>query len=204
MKYVADGQAWGYYYGYLKIIFSKWDSTINKARGADFQDKESGKDLRELVKDRRLFIIVPRDGFCCKKLNELDPNIQFVIRMPELKHLRGGVQERKYNNSLYKITRDGESPTYAMIEFATPLLNMYEMSQQSERESGFEFTVDDREEQVNEFYNTLRRLLDEDKDCRGKYELVLMGSAENHEGNKHKLSDIICDIIRGPKGIDLS
>jgi len=204
IKYVADGQAWGYYIGYLKIIFNKWDSTINKARGTDFQDTESGKDLRELIVDRRLFIVIPRDGFCCRNLSELDPKIKFITRMPELKHLRGGVQERKYNNSLYKIIRNGENPTYAMIEFATPLLNMYEMSQHSEKYSGFRFTIEDREEQVNEFYNTLKRILEEDKNCEGKYELVLMGSAEMYENNKHKLGDIICEKIHGPKGIPIS
>ena len=82
-----------------------------------------------------------------------------------------------------------------MIEYATPLPNMYDMSEEAVQVSGFTFTPADREEQVNEFYNTLRRLLEKDLNCSKKYDLVLMGPSDDFVSGDGKLGDILCDKV---------
>lgn len=195
LKFVADGQAWGYYNGYLKILFARWKSNIESA-GADkeFIQEGTGKYYRELISDSRLFIIIPKDGDCYNKIQELDPNISFETKMPEMKCLRGGVQERSYRNSLYRIDRSAvdKELLYVMMGFATPLLNMHEMAKEAE----IPFSLEDREEQVTEFYTTLQKILDKYEDeSRGKYALVLTGSGESLMNGQRKLGAIISDMV---------
>lgn len=195
-KHVSDGLAWSYYFGYLTLILPRWDGIFERARGDGFEiendeaDEEGEKtDIRDLITDKRLFIFLPKDGYCYDSFEKVDKRIKFIQTMPDQKIARGGVQERIYKNSLYRITMEDGRKIYVMMEYATPLLSMYDMSM----ESRAAFSEENREEQVVEFYSKLKEILDHDKECKGKFKLVLTSRGATED--KPKLADMILEAI---------
>ena len=166
-KHVSDGLAWSYYFGYLKLILPGWDNTIQSAHAPKFTI--DGEDIRDKISDNRLFIVIPKSCWCYKAFVDIDPRISFVTTMPEQRITRGGVQERVYKNSLYKVSLKGKEPAYVMLEYATPLLSMYDMSKNSEAA----FTETNKDEQVVEFYSKLSEILNKDPEIRKNYQLIL-------------------------------
>lgn len=57
-----------------------------------------------------------------------------------------------------------------VVEYATPLLTLYRMSQESS--AGFGET--ERKEQVLLFYRTLKDILEHSLECRNRYTLILL------------------------------
>lgn len=63
------------------------------------------------------------------------------------------------------------------VEYATPLLTLYRMSQ--ERSAGF--GERERRQQVLLFYRTLRDILDQSMECRNRYRLILLKGGGNSQ-----------------------
>ena len=169
-KNVAGGLAWSFYFGYLKMILPSIKETIN------LTDNEiDDMALRDHIIDHKVFIIIPKDCNCFQNLADFDQNIQFVSQTHEQRISRAGIQMRVYKNSIYKITLSTKQTFYCLMEFATPLLSMYEM----EKEPRCGFTTADKESQVTLFYKQLKMILEGDEKCRGRYHLVLLSSAKD-------------------------
>lgn len=60
------------------------------------------------------------------------------------------------------------------VEYATPLLTLYRMSQ--ERSAGF--GEPERRQQVLLFYRTLQDILDQSLECRNQYKLILLNGTK--------------------------
>ncbi|KAK7899468.1 hypothetical protein WMY93_020321 [Mugilogobius chulae] len=87
------------------------------------------------------------------------------------------------NNSVYRVYNHRRQAHDCVVEYATPLLTLYSMSQ----DSYAGFGEPQRREQVLLFYRTLTDILERSVDCRGRYTLILLN--DEHEGDPHYLSN---------------
>ena len=178
-KHVADGLAWSYYFGYLKLILPGMLKTINNAQGPDYRINDV--DFREKIAVPKFFVIIPKNCYCYDAFVEVDKRISVVSSLPSQKINRGGVLERVYKNTLYCIQLEGKPPEYVIMEYATPLLTIHDMS----RESDAALDKNDLNEQVVLFYRKLQAILKSDPKCRNQYQLVLVSDVHDN------LADVI-------------
>ena len=178
-KHVADGLAWSYYFGYLKFSLEHLPAKISLAVGDDFNI--DGEDIRDMLSSEKVFIVIPRNGFANSDFEE-DQRVTSVSSMPTLRYSRAGVRERPYKFTCYRVAAVYNDTKYVLLEYATPCLSMFEMSQHE----AANFNADDLEIQVKEFVVKLKEILDRDPNCRGRYELILIG-----DDQRDQLADII-------------
>ena len=124
-KNVADGLAWGYYFGYLKLVLPKLKDQIGKSELFRYE-----------ITKKKLFILLPKTCYTFADIVDADSRVTWVGKLPELKINRGGIKERIYKHSVHKIEMprpDGEVERYHVIlEYARPLMNLYDMSQHAD------------------------------------------------------------------------
>ena len=120
-KNVADGLAWGYYFGYLRLVLPKLKDQIGKSELFRYE-----------ITKKKLFILVPKTCFICDDITWADPRVKWVGNLPELKVSRDGIKEKIYKHSVHKIETprpDGAVERYHVIlEYARPLMDLYDMS----------------------------------------------------------------------------
>ena len=185
-KHVADGLAWSYYFGYLKLMLPSVDRMISLAVKDDYAIDNC--DLRDKLSSRKIFIVIPKDCYTYESFKDADERISFACSMPPQKKTRGGVQERVYKNTVWKIqVSENEEPLYVMMEYATPCLSMYDMNKNATKAN---FSQEDLEAQVKEFSIKLKSILEGDKECENKFQIVLCGNVK-----KQKLGDVIRDAV---------
>ncbi|XP_005157178.1 stimulator of interferon genes protein isoform X1 [Danio rerio] len=166
---VAHGLAWSFYIGYLKFLLPALEVNVREYS------------RRERLSSPRLHILLPLNARVPSKPEEEDTNVVFHENLPDLKLDRAGVRKRSYTNSVYKITHNNETFS-CILEYATPLLTLYQMSQ----ESSAGFGERERKQQVLLFYRTLSQILDNSLECRNRYRLILLN--DEHTGDPHYLS----------------
>ena len=136
-KNVADGLAWGYYFGYLRLVLPKLKDQIDKSEL-----------FRHKITTKKVFILLPKTCCIWDDIVEADSRFEYVGDLPKLKISRGGVKERIYKHSVYKIEMlrpDGAVERYHFIlEYATPLMNLYDMSEYADAP----FDREERDHQV--------------------------------------------------------
>ncbi|XP_043112796.1 stimulator of interferon genes protein [Puntigrus tetrazona] len=179
---VAHGLAWSFYTGYLKFVLP------------DLQNKVSRySSTRGKLSSSRLHILLPLNAKVPTKPEEEDTHVIFHENLPELERDTAGVRKRSYKNSVYKITQDKETFS-CVLEYATPLLTLYQMSQ----ESSAGFGERERKQQVLLFYRTLSQILEDSLECRNRYRLVLLN--DEHTGDPHYLSREIIQNLKQQDG----
>ncbi|XP_067313166.1 stimulator of interferon genes protein isoform X2 [Pseudorasbora parva] len=141
----------------------------------------------------RLHILVPINAVVPTKPEEEDTNVVFHENLPELELDIAGVRQRSYKNSVYKITQNNKT-FICVLEYATPLRTLYQMSQ----ESSAGFGERERKQQVLLFYRTLSQILDNSLECRNRYRLVLLN--DEHTGDPHYLSREIIQHLKQQDG----
>ena len=136
-KNVADGLAWSYYFGYLKLVLPKLKDQIGKSELFRYE-----------ITKKKLFILLPKTCYTCADIVEADSRVKWVGHLPELKISRGGIKERIYKHSVHKIEMprpDGTVERYHFIlEYATPLMSLYDMSEHADAP----FNREERDHQV--------------------------------------------------------
>lgn len=125
-KNLADGLAWSYYFGYLKLVLPKLEKQIAK----------STEKLRYKIKKRKLFILLPKTCFTYDTIEQADPRVKCAGDLEPYQINRGGIQKRSYKHTVHRIEMprpDGEKDEYHVIlEYATPLMALYDMSEHKE------------------------------------------------------------------------
>lgn len=179
---VAHGLAWSFYIGYLKFVLPDLEEKVREYSSR-----------RERLSSPRLHILLPLNARVPNKPEEEDTNVLFHENLPELKLDRAGVRKRSYKNSVYKITHNNEMFS-CVLEYATPLLTLYQMSQ----ESSAGFGERERKQQVLLFYRTLSQILDNSLECRNRYRLILLN--DEHTGDPHYLSRELFQHLRQQDG----
>ena len=184
---VADGLAWSYYFGYLKLVLPKLDETIN---GTELQI--DGSWFRDIVADNpkttRLFIVLPKNCYCYDSFDKVDKRIIRIDSTKPLEIDRAGVARRVYKNTIYKVSAQRQT-FHCLMEYATPLQSLYDMYMLLGKSDMPSFDKKQLDLQVVQFVKKLKNILEGDPLCRGKYCLVTIGDAHD------KLADVIVDEI---------
>ncbi|XP_036417683.1 stimulator of interferon genes protein [Colossoma macropomum] len=164
---VAHGLAWSFYVGYLKLVLPELEEQVRK------HYSKTG----EVLSSVRLHILLPLSAAAATRLEEVDRNVLFHNNLPELQLDRAGVRGRVYKHSIYKITDQNKEVYYCVAEYATPLLTLYQMSQ----DSSAGFSASHRRQQVLLFYTTLSHILETSLECRNRYRLILLDDEQAAE-----------------------
>ncbi len=167
---MADGLAWSYYFGYLKIILPHLEENIRKTT-----QEVDGKKLCDYIQNKKVFIVIPRDCYCDSKFDNVDNRIKFIGNTHSHLADRAGVQSRVYKNSVYEIKPSSDKVYHCLMEYAPPLMSLHEMA--NRQNPGLD--VSWKEEQVVLFFKKLKEILESDPECRGKYHIVLTSDARN-------------------------
>lgn len=185
-KNVADGLAWSYYFGYLKLVLPKLGDRI--AESDTFRHK---------ITDEKLFILLPKTCYTFDAITKADPRVKWAGKLPASKINRAGILERSYQHAVHRIEMplpDGTVEEYHFVlEYATPLMSLYEMSDHAKAP----LTGPERDHQVVLFIRKLREILDDSEECRGKYELVPISGNDTN-----KIADVLVG-MHGAASIDL-
>ena len=121
-KNVADGLAWSYYFGYLKLVLPKLEDQISES-----------ENFRYKIIKRKLFILLPKTCYAYDDIAQADERVKCVGKLAPYLRNRAGVQARTYQHTVYRTEmpgRDGKMKEYHFIlEYATPLASLYDMSE---------------------------------------------------------------------------
>jgi transmembrane protein 173 len=114
-RLVANGLAWSYYFGYLRLILPELPERIEKS------------EWKNVLSSKKLYILMPRDCWAYGKVS--DEAEDGRIELPEggiieFDVARAGIVKRSYRNNVYKINREDAEPLYVLAEYATPLCSM--------------------------------------------------------------------------------
>ena len=120
-KNLADGLAWGYYFGYLKLVLPKLEEQIAKS-----------EQFRYEITMKKLFILLPQDCFTEDNIEDADDRVKWAGNLPECKRNRGGIKARSYKHAVHLIEmpnpEGGVDKCHVILEYATPLMTLYDMS----------------------------------------------------------------------------
>ena len=122
-KNVADGLAWSYYFGYLKLVLPRLEEQIGRSTAYMYK-----------ITKKKLFILIPKNCFTCNEINNADKRIKSDGNLEPYERHRGGISRRRYQHTVHQIEmpRPGEDPHYLVLEYATPLMSLYNMSKHPE------------------------------------------------------------------------
>ncbi|XP_022607651.1 stimulator of interferon genes protein isoform X1 [Seriola dumerili] len=177
---VAHGLAWSFYLGYLQLVLPCLEDSI-----ASFRATHQASSPFWGRGSRKLLILIPLNSNISHKLEDEDDNIRFYDNLPNNNIDRAGVRGRVYKHSVYRIQDEHGKAHECVVEYATPLLTLYKMSQQSSAGFG----EPERRQQVLLFYRTLQDILEHSLECRNHYKLILLN--DEHEDDPHFLSKAI-------------
>ncbi|XP_041050432.1 stimulator of interferon genes protein isoform X1 [Carcharodon carcharias] len=158
---VAHGLAWSYYIGYLKFILPNLEERIKKYQC-------SVKNVPDCKENWKLYILIP---FSCKihdKLEKVDSRIEFFGNLPEICIDKAGIKARSYKNSIYAIYDQEDRPHRCILEYATPLRSLFEMS----NDASAAFSKEQCLEQAKLFYVALENILNNSQECAGYFRLI--------------------------------
>ena len=123
-KNVADGLAWSYYFGYLKLVLPHLEGQIGKS------------DYKYKITKKKLFILLPKNCYTYDKIVDADSRITVAGNLDSYDINRGGISKRSYKHTVHRIEMprpDGEVDEYhVVLEYATPLMSLYDMSEHAE------------------------------------------------------------------------
>ena len=141
-KNVADGLAWSYYFGFLKFMLPALEYKISESDV-----------FRKKITIKKLFILLPKNCAAESEITRSDPRVTVANSLAPLKRNTAGIKQRPYQHTVHKIVIprpdgreiDEENVFHCVVEYATPLLSLYEMS----RHPDAGFSRQERDHQVN-------------------------------------------------------
>ena len=120
-KNVADGLAWGYYFAYLKSVLPKLAEQIG-----------TSEEYRYKISRKKLYILIPKDCNTFKRMEDADSRIKADGNLNPYEVYRAGTR-RVYKLAVHSIQFAGEEePYYLVMEYATTLMTLNEMSRNPE------------------------------------------------------------------------
>ncbi|XP_067948818.1 stimulator of interferon genes protein-like [Watersipora subatra] len=179
---VAEGLVWSYYYGYIKLLLP---GMVEKC-------EKWGKEHDKRVIPK-LFILIPNTGKCHTSITDCDPNITLEGSTEPVEISRAGVHKRIYKNTVHKIVSSAGEEYYAPCEYATPVLSIYDMCE----ESIAGLSEEDKLHQIQRFRYLLDRILSHGivHDVREGYAFKIVFFKADQEG-KGEVANQIVDYIK--------
>ncbi|KAM4875285.1 stimulator of interferon genes protein [Thomomys bottae] len=188
---VAQGLAWSYYIGYLRLILPGLQARIQTYN-------QLHNNLLLGAGSRRLYILIPLDCGIHDDLSVADPNIRFLNTLPQHSVNRAGIKGRIYSNSVYELLEKGQPAGTCVLEYATPLQTLFAMSQDGR--AGF--SQEERLEQAKLFCRTLEDILAGVPEFQNIYRLVVY--QEPAEGSSFSLSQEVLQHLRQEEREEIS
>ena len=189
-RLVANGLAWSFYFGYLKLILPGLQDRIRESEWAD------------KLSSNKLFILLPRD--CCVYNKLSDESRDGKLEVPERGAIeydiaRAGICKRSYRNTVYKIKQnDSDLPLYALAEYATPLCALFDMRHAAEAN----LSEEDRDEQAKLFVRTLEAILSNPSEPGVRYKCKLVPYARGTVNVSKILADAVLKDMMGIESSD--
>ncbi|XP_047410845.1 stimulator of interferon genes protein isoform X1 [Sciurus carolinensis] len=180
---VAQGLAWSYYIGYLRLILPGLRARIQTYN-------QFHNNMLRGTGSQRLYILFPLESGVPDDLSVADPNIRFLNVLPQHSADRAGIKGRVYSNSVYELLENGQPAGACVLEYATPLQTLFAMSQDAR--AGF--SREDRLEQAKLFCQTLEDILAEVPECQNNCRLIVY--QEPAEGSSFSLSQEVLRHMR--------
>nr|8EFN_A Chain A, Stimulator of interferon genes protein [Stylophora pistillata]8EFN_D Chain D, Stimulator of interferon genes protein [Stylophora pistillata] len=171
---VADGFAWNYYFGYLKLVLPRLEAQI--AKSSEFRYK---------ITKKKLYILVPKTCYVYDNIADADPRVTWAGDLTPCKINRGGIKERIYKQAVYRVAMTDKHEYFFILEYASNLMSLYDMSLHEDAP----LSRQERDDQVVLFIRKLREILEGCKECRGKCEIVPISGDE-----KSKIADVLVAI----------
>ena len=132
-KNVADGLAWGYYLAYLRAVLPKLGEQIGKS-----------DEYRYKISRKKLFILIPKNCYTFQRMEDADSRIKAAGTLKPYETYRAGTK-RVYKLAVHSIQfANEEEPYYLVMEYATTLMTLNEMSRNAEAR----LSREQRDEQV--------------------------------------------------------
>ncbi|XP_061178296.1 stimulator of interferon genes protein-like [Saccostrea echinata] len=177
---LAHGFAWGYYFGYLKIILPTIDV---RAKEWWMDNGKNGK------MSEKLFLLFPQSCRCRDSLSDENPLIEHVGHLPVITKNRAGTVARQYRNSIYSIQDDRGEEYYFVGEYVTVIHTMYEMEQNAK--TGLQ--TKEKYIQAMRFYLTIKDILEKDPECSKRYRIIFY---KDKSDSSEKIPRLICREIK--------
>ena len=99
-------------------------------------DNIGQSNFRYDITEKRLFILIPKNCFTYNEIKNADGRIKSAGNLEAYETHRGGISKRRYQHTVHRIEMprpDGEvDKYYVVLEYATPLMSLCDMSQHSE------------------------------------------------------------------------
>ncbi|XP_063043963.1 stimulator of interferon genes protein [Engraulis encrasicolus] len=189
---VAQGLAWSFYLGYLKLVLPLLEDAVQ-----EYNMQKRGQPAEGSLRGpwaSRLHILLPLSASVCAHPEDDDNRVQFHANLPPMEMDRAGVRKRVFKNSVYSVKDANGQTHYCILESATPLLTLHQMSE----EGSAGFGASERRQQVLLFYRTLRAILEDSPDCRNRYRLILLD--DTNACDPHFLSNEILEHLQQQNG----
>ncbi|MFT7810013.1 stimulator of interferon genes protein [Arapaima gigas] len=187
---VACGLAWSFYTGYLKLVLPRLGASIE-----EYHAQNRNRNILTHRDSWRIHILVPLSASVSDQLEDMDQRIQFYDNLPEMVIDRAGVRRRVYKHSVHAVYDDKGQAHYCVVEYATPLHTLHQMS----HDSSVGFGVKERYQQVLLFYRTLKEILDNSPECRNRYQLILLDDDSDTDPDPHFLSKELLKYVEQPE-----
>ena len=145
-RLVANGLAWSYFCGYLKILLPRLNERIEQS------------EWNNILSSKKLYILMPRDCYAYSLLSHEDQNIE-LVQGAAIEYMadRAGIL-KVYRLNVYKIkgTADlNNRPLHISAQYASPLSCLHDMSHEAEAQ----LSREDRDEQAKLFLRTLEGIM---------------------------------------------
>lgn len=179
---VGHGLAWSYYFGYLRLIIPGLQSRMDSwKKGIDT--------TRKSVVVPKLYILIPKSCYCPPSITAADPQLKVAGVTPSFVANRAGNQRREYKNTVYCFEAD-KTDYYCLVEYATPILSLYEMS--NSEEAGL--SSFDRLQQMRTFVATLQEIINSNPETKDNCSLLVYDDKKFGDGEQ-SISMLIKDRI---------
>jgi len=179
---VGHGLAWSFYFGYLRLIIPGLQSRIESW-------KPSIQNTKRYKVIPKLYILVPKSCYCPPSITAADPRLKVAGVTPSFVANRAGNQRREYKNTMYCFEADNVE-YYCMVEYATPVLSLYEMS--NSEEAGL--SSHERLQQMNTFVSTLTEIIHSNPETKNYCSLVVYDDKDFRDGEQ-RLMELLKDRI---------
>lgn len=169
---VGHGFAWSYYFGYLRLIIPGLQSRMESW-------KKDIDTTRKCVVVPKLYILIPKSCYCPPSITAADPQLKVAGVTPSFVANRAGNQRREYKNTVYCFEAEN-TDYYCLVEYATPILSLYEMSNSEEAGlSSFE-----RLQQMRTFVATLQDIIKSNPETKNNCSLLVYDDKKFGDGQQ--------------------
>ena len=171
------GLAWAYYCGFLKYVIEVYEESLERSQWG----QEKGR-------MKCFYVFIPKNCVISNSFAEADENIKHEGRFEIFSKTRAGVKERRYTCSMYS-TQVKNKTFFFHMEYPAILKTLNDMTQDDDSL----MDSDLRATEVNEFYLTLKAILENSTVCK----LIPFSGDTSRDSISGILKQLVMDTVIG-------